>query len=311
MLSASGTFRENPDSMFLFGAALNLARSGSFAVAPEVEEVLAPRGAYEHHRGRDGRLYTSKGMSYSVLLVPFVVAGDLLDGLHALPGEPGSMAMEMLGASMADPLLTAGQCLLLFDIALAFGFSRRACLVVTLVAGLGTILWADSKANGVEPLLGFLIAASYYGVVQFSRSGAARWAAWAGAAVGLLILAQPATAVLVAPVVAAYMVWSAWSVGTRRGVRMGLSATAYLVPVALSLALLGMMNAARWGSPTTTGYEWMAGWFSGPIYVGLYGLLFSAGASVFLYSPPLLLAFRAWRLAARPARELRRGLCTL
>ena len=68
-------------------------------------------------------------------------------------------------------------------------------------------------------------------------------------------------------------------------------------------------NAARFGSPLASGYgsEVSARSFSTPIFVGLYGLLFSSGKSVFLYAPVLILAPAGFALMLRrhaPERPL-------
>src|SRR5205823_2401972 len=66
------------------------------------------------------------------------------------------------------------------------------------------------------------------------------------------------------------------------------------------LLLVALSNYARTGSPLSSGYEHG---FSGPIPVGLYGLLFSAGKSLFLFSPLMVLypaaARKVWRDPAR------------
>jgi hypothetical protein len=294
-LGASGTVVDNADSMFFFGVALNLSRTADFAVAPEIEQTLSAQGSYDHLRGRDGRLYFSKGMSYSALLVPFVLTGELLERLANRKGKPGTMATQMLLATMAGPLLTAGQCLLMFEIVMALGFRHRTALLTALVAGLGTILWADSKANGAEPFHGLLITAAYYGAVRFARSRSAVWAFVVGASQALLLLSQPAMILLVVPVVTAYMTALAWRSRPVRRIQWIRWAVAYALPLGLGLAALAALNRVRYGNPATTGYEWLARAFEIPLYVGVYGLLFSAGKSIFVYSPPLILALRAWR----------------
>jgi len=294
LLGASGTVRDNSDSMFAFGVALNLARTGSFSVPADVEAMLpAASHRYAHLRGRDGRLYFPKGMSYSLLIAPLVWAGERLGGRELGP-DAGPLAMPMLLATLAGPLLSAAQCVVLFETALAFGFRRRTALLTALVAGLGTILWADSKANGLESLHGLLISLAYYGAVKFLRSGALAWAALAGAAQAVLILSQPAMILLVVPVVTAYMGVAARSSAARPG-RGVWSAVAYGLPLVLGAALLALLNASRYGRFTATGYEWQKGRYDLPLYVGAYGLLFSAGKSLFLYSPPLVLALAGWR----------------
>ena len=295
LLGASGTMRDNHDSLFAFGVALNLSRTGSFAVASDVEALLPPSvGGYAHLRGRDGRLYFPKGMSYSVLLVPLVAVGEWLGRWRGLGPELGPLAMPLLLASMAGPLLTAAQCVVLLETALALGFRRRTALLTVIVTGLGTILWADSKANGLEPLHGLLISLAGYGAVRFTRSGSPSWAALVGAAQAVLLLSQPAMILLVVPAVTAYMVAGA----VRREAGDGgwaRSAIAYGAPLLLGLVLLTGLNAIRYGRLAATGYEWQPGRFQVPLYVGAYGLFFSAGKSLFLYSPPLVLALAGWR----------------
>jgi hypothetical protein len=62
------------------------------------------------------------------------------------------------------------------------------------------------------------------------------------------------------------------------------------VPVAL---LIVAANYNRYQSLFWEGYRGHG--FSNPLLVGLYGILFSAGKSVFLFSPPLILGFLGWR----------------
>jgi len=63
----------------------------------------------------------------------------------------------------------------------------------------------------------------------------------------------------------------------------------FALPVLLFLALALGYNFMRFGSLFQTGYGGMAV-FSTPLLVGLYGLLFSAGKSLFLYAPIVALA---------------------
>jgi hypothetical protein len=69
------------------------------------------------------------------------------------------------------------------------------------------------------------------------------------------------------------------------------------------LVALGWYSHARWGSVTTSGYEAVTGGFwNESILTGLWGQLLSPGKSLFLFSPPLVLALWGWRrLIARRA----------
>ena len=62
---------------------------------------------------------------------------------------------------------------------------------------------------------------------------------------------------------------------------------AFALPLAAFAALVLWHNAVRFGSVFNSGYSDEG--FTTPFYVGLYGLLFSTGKSVFLFSPIVLL----------------------
>jgi len=70
----------------------------------------------------------------------------------------------------------------------------------------------------------------------------------------------------------------------------------YLLPLLFLFSLNGVFNYLRFANFFKTGYMSMhpsgePHGFTTPLYIGIYGLLFSAGKSVFLYNPVLLLFF--------------------
>lgn len=89
------------------------------------------------------------------------------------------------------------------------------------------------------------------------------------------------------------------SVGLQRVLvgRLLLAVTAFALPIGLCGVLLLWHNLVRFGSLLESGYSDEG--FTTPLYVGLYGMLFSSGKSVFLFSPPVLLGvagiFWLWR----------------
>ncbi|MDX2140700.1 MAG: hypothetical protein SF123_21635 [Chloroflexota bacterium] len=69
----------------------------------------------------------------------------------------------------------------------------------------------------------------------------------------------------------------------------------YVLPILLMLALIAGYNAARFGSPFTSGYYFDSGeGFNKPFWAGAFGLTFSPYRGVFWYAPVLLLAFPGW-----------------
>jgi hypothetical protein len=79
---------------------------------------------------------------------------------------------------------------------------------------------------------------------------------------------------------------------------------AFGLPLLLAGLVLLWHNLVRFGHPLASGYDDEG--FTTPLYVGLYGLLFSTGKSIFLYTPISLLALPAYRVLwrRRPAETL-------
>ncbi|HLI27042.1 MAG TPA: hypothetical protein VKZ60_08235 [Chloroflexota bacterium] len=302
LLGMSGTFLGNADSVFMFGVAESLARARDVAISPRIADLQEPKDAFEFLRGADGRLYFYKGMSYSMVLVPFYLLGQGLAWVTGLTDR--EVQLTMLTASAAGPLLGALECVLLYHLALALGFARRTAVLTALLAGLGTIIWADSKSNMSEPLLGLTITGAYLGLAHLQQRPTAGWAAFTGSCLSVLFLSQPAMLLLVVPVVTAYLLWGGWRAWRTERRQAAVAVGAYGLALLVGLGLLGWLNWLRYGSLVSAGYEGaMQPGLAIPVYIGIYGLLLSAGKSIFLYSPPLVCA-----AAAAPAFCRRVGM---
>jgi hypothetical protein len=99
------------------------------------------------------------------------------------------------------------------------------------------------------------------------------------------------------------LVWLAWRLRGRPGwPRLLAWAALGFVPGAVALGWYGWV---RWGSPFATGYEGVTHgfWNENPL-TGLWGFLLSPGKSVFLFSPPLLLALFGLPRFLRRHREI-------
>lgn len=278
----------------MWGVARQLSRGEGVSVAPEV--LLLQPGDFDHLKGKDGLYYFPKGMSYSLVLAPFCWLGDALAAVAGAPADPVQRARyAMLGASAAGPLFAALEVLLIFELCLLAWGLRRA-VPAAAGAGLGTLLWSNSKSGFSEPFMGLLITFQLYCLARYHRQPSLRWPALAGAAFALLFLSQPAMAALVGPPLSGLLVWTAWR--THRLGAGGLirSGVAFGLPVAAGLAVFGGLNLLRYGELTETGY-WSFVPAYVPLYEGVYGVLLSSGKSLFLYSPLLILAgygIRPW-----------------
>lgn len=303
LASNSGIFLGNQDTIFMWGVARQIASEGEVAVAPETL-VLQP-GNFDHLRGKDGRHYFPKGMSYSFALAPFCWLGDGLAAALGVPPDPVLRAWYgMFAASLAGPLFAALEVLLVLELCLVAGFGLRRSALAALGAGLGTILWANSKSGFSEPFMGMLITLQLYCLVRYAKDASLRWVALAAASFGVVFLSQPAMIVLLGPPLGGVFLWVAWRRHRLGAAGVVRAALAFGLPAAAFAAVFAWLNFVRYGDVTSTGYWSFVPRYI-PVWEGVYGVFFSAGKSVFLYSPPLLLAglgLRAWtrRFGAAP-----------
>jgi hypothetical protein len=213
---------------------------------------------------------------------------------------------------LLNPLVTAATAVVLYTLARRLDYRPRAAFALGLVYGLGTFAIAYTRTLFGEPLAALLLLVA----VLWAHDGRV---ARAGAALGLLVGVNTVYSVMI-PIVGAYLFmphtrvagagFTALAVtGRSEGRPYNLAAIArrllaFLLPLALAAALLAVYNAARFGSPLSSGYHFAEGeGFTRPILTGLYGLFLSPFRGLFLYNPILLLAIPGWwMLRQRDAR---------
>ncbi len=215
--------------------------------------------------------------------------------------------------------MTPLTCLLVLLFGLRFGYSRRVAVTIMLLYGFSTLAFTYATNYFQHPLESFLLLLSVYLLFINRDRLSLRSAFIAGVPLGLAILTRVNVS-LTAPIIAIYVFFMAsrwdgqldhdgatggswlvrliarikrpfegipvsdwWSITVVRCV------VGYLFVPTLALLTCFSLNYYRWGhiqDPTFKNVD------NGPlgILVGLYGNLISPGRSIFLYSPPLILA---------------------
>jgi hypothetical protein len=291
--------------------------------------------------GLDGALNSKKGVTPSLALAPLVVLSDALPWLNTrATAKLLNPLVTMFTALMLYTLIrrldyrprTA------FVTALVYGLATTALVytktlygeplagLLLLGAVMGAYRWYQQQVSvsrrglkppAVEkpsPLKG-LDARSQSDFSPFSglydnsqtalASGDVRdyvWLLLCGACLGLLIGVNLVYAAVV-PVIGVFVLL-ARPVGTRRIVSLPriTDLLAFALPILTALALLGLYNWARFGSPFNSGYHFEAGeGFTQPVLIGLYGLTISPYRGLFWYNPVLLLALPGWLMFRRRA----------
>lgn len=321
LLSFSGKFHVM-DELAVFTAANNLAQHGR----ADINQLIwtnhwtpNPPGIW----GQDGHLYTKKAPGISLLTAPLIWLGHRLPNLNAVH----------VGLLM-NAFVTALTAALLFIWLRDLNFSLFTAVLTALGYGLCTIAWIYARMFWESSALALCFLTAVWAVYRSTRLAYARqrllWIAICGAAmaVGLTLRFETIPAVLF---IALFLVWESagWRLnqydeqvwiapGGRQATYQPLSLTRRLALLwaaipwgrlaiyAMPIGLVGLgllyFNYTRYGSLTETGYTQEL-LFREP-WVGGFGLLFSPGRGLFIYSPSMLLLFfglrPAWQRHSRP-----------
>jgi hypothetical protein len=285
-LLSSGRSTPFGDAVPMWQSAQNLVRHGSFAIdAPW--PVNAPPGP-------DGRFYPVAALLAVLVHVP---GAALAAALAAL--APGRGIQFVAVTSRLGPLLLgAAVPALFFRMLLRLGYERRQAAWTTLLVGVATSIWVYARSSYSEIAQTACFLIFFSALLDAVRSPAAGSLARWGLAAGLLVNTKNIYLACL-PGALAFIVWRIRvHAGWRR--LLGWASLGF----APGLVALGWYGWVRWGSIFATGYGGVTRgfWRENPL-VGLWGLLLSPGKSLFLFSPPLILALFGVRRFVTRRRE--------
>lgn len=276
---------DSADSNALLAVSAALARYGSpdMNSIAHAEWYLAPISRLGA-QGLDGALYTKKGPTPSLALLPLVLLADAAPFLT-------TRATAML----FNPLVTAATALLLYSVARRLGFRPATAFTVGLLYGVATFAVVYVKTLFGEPLAALLLLLALLGWLDYREHGGRRSPLLMGVALGALVGVNTVYALFPA----FFGVWLLWY--HRADLPTLLRPLAlFVLPVLAWLALLALLNGLRFGSPLDSGYHFAEGeGFTRPIPLGIYGLLISPYRGLFWYNPLLLLALPGWWMLRR------------
>jgi hypothetical protein len=267
-LATTGGSLATSDALMMFDVTKSLVQHGSLSASGNVL-------GWEHNRGIDGRFYSQFGIGQSIYNVPFYIAGARLEAVAGRRiGRPDTVAKAAVAAGSA----VAAALSVWIGLLLAYALTRSVPGAIYAAAALafGTLLWPYAKFGFNQPLATCCMLAATYAVWRGVSTGREPWfaAGGLGLAAGLLTRHEFVLATIPVGLTLALASGGNARLLARRFLAVGL-------PFGLGLMLWTGYNQARFGSPFNTGY---APTFGNPLQ-GAWGLLFSPGASLFLYSP--------------------------
>jgi hypothetical protein len=272
----------------------SLAKHGTAAI-PQAVEAKMFYGTLD----RFGRPESPYPPGQALVMLPWYVAGRFV-GQH-LPGLPLKVRdivsdFFLTGESAFASALAVAFALYIF---LQLGISPKTSFLAAGIFALATPLAAYSGWLLSEPLAAALFlgaAAALFAVPQETPISLAR-ALSAGALLGAAVWVRPTHVIMIPIFLAALFV--------REKEKGWAAAAAIAVAAGLGVILLLWRNEFLHGSLFDFGYPSAAeggkalNTFETPLSTGLIGFLVSPGKSIFLFCPPVLLAFmglpRLWR----------------
>lgn len=245
--------------------------------------------------GIDGHTYLTKDFAPLLLDVPFVVLGRLLN------------VSQVRAALFLFPIVTALTGALVYAAARIWDYSRPTAALGALTFGLGTLAWPYAGMLFSQPLaaLGLLIALVAATIARERGSWLAAFVSGLGLGLGG---ASSSTPWIVAPIYILYLLpWDqfgklAWRDIARRALPL-------LVAFGLGVSVFGLSqllyNAARFGSPLSTGHDQNRTQDIRLLYLGQgsFGQSISTIRGLIWFAPfSLLIPFgivRGWRVQRR------------
>jgi hypothetical protein len=240
--------------------------------------------------GRNGQTYSKYGIGQSLVVIPLYLLGALLAQVTGtLPVVDGARQ----AVAMLNPLALAGCSWLMVRFGRVLGYRTSTARWIALAAIFTSMAWPYVKTFYGQPSVALLMLAVVYAAYRWRCEPRRRWTWVLALAYGVAILFR-ATEVIILPALSLYLAWAIPADRRWEGlVPLG-------VAVAAALGLDIVYNWLRFGSLLSTGYTEVA-WTTPPL-LGLYGLLFSPGKGVLIYTPMLILGLGAWIVFAQQRR---------
>jgi hypothetical protein len=280
------------DETSVFEATRSLSREGNFSVGWD---------APYHHEGRDGRLYSHFAVGQSVLAIPFFGLGRglssilppdanaLLQGRERVGGKIDTLGGTVIfTVALYAPVASALLVTLFFFFERSLGVSRRSALLAAALLGTTTYVAPMSVYFLRHTTEALAILGSLLLLQRWGRGGPLRCLALgSGLACATILVRVPAAIVL--PAIGFYVLWLIRKRTGEGAITWFRALLAASLPALVVGAIHVATNFLRWGTFIASPMLEQTSLLGRSPLPGLAGFLVSPGASIFLYSPLLLL----------------------
>ncbi|MEX0895721.1 MAG: hypothetical protein WDZ94_02160 [Patescibacteria group bacterium] len=257
--------------------------------------------------GVDGQEFSPTGLGFSLAYLPAVFMEDVFNRLAEVqPTAQFPLDNDwpiMLFASMTNAFFAALFITVFYLYLRTFRFSEKKALLLSFVLFICSNLFVYSKHGFAHMLFLSFMLVSFYCIRKYGLALHRFWLVLAGMSYGVIVLSYNPTYLLLLPGLGLYLIfqyqwqqWQHWRMTVLELVKDCLTALAGLLPFA---GVYFWFNMVRFGGFLSSGYG--TGGIPVPpapqpfvLFEGLWGILFSPGKSIFLFSPILLLLIIFW-----------------
>ncbi|MEZ5319404.1 MAG: hypothetical protein R2752_18530 [Vicinamibacterales bacterium] len=235
--------------------------------------------------GLDGRPYSQQGLGYSLYTIPFFLAGRAMEARFPhTPGPPDTITKATV--AMSSTVAAATAVAIVFAFAFALSRDGRAALLSAATAAAGSLLWPYATFGFNATLAAALLTASAWTLWLGTERHRTGLIGLAGLLVGALWLTRHEGLLI-------GIAGLAWLLASVDRTRLRSVVPAYLAGLAVGGTAWMAYNVSRFGTPFEVGHH--------PGYggQGYLGLLVYPGASVFVYTPSIILGLGGLLLLAR------------
>jgi hypothetical protein len=275
-LLLSGARLASSDEFAVYLTTESLVERGELAIDPQ----LVQNGNF----GRDGKFYYGAGIAQPLLSIPLYMGGKLL--VNAIP-VPRSLVTYIVRAavSLLNQVFAGFIAVVMFCFASRLGYSKKVSLLLALSLLFASNLFPYLKSFMREPQILFYLLAAVYFLYCYRQDGKLKYIVYSGVLCGIGLLTR-LTFVIALPslsVYLGYILLEARNSSKVNRARPIMFTIVFTAPIIAAFGLNALYNYIQFGSVSMMPYAKAE--FTTPLLVGVYGLLFSSGKSMFLFAP--------------------------
>ncbi len=279
-------------SLFVSGARLSTSDENAIYLLSERLTNFSldvPNGIIDNGSFHNGKFYIWAEIGEAILILPFIVFAKFLNFIF-----PFSENFKILFSKGIVSTFNAfiGGLIAVFLYKLLRKFSVKLKVAIWIVFGLcfSTFLFPYFKTIIRDVQIAFFLLLAFYFLYEFKSSNVKKYLIFSGISVAFGFLVKM-TFLLNVPFLSLYLFF----ISKKEKQEQIKNLFYLLIPLFFAFMIFGTYNYLRFQNFFETGYHGGTS-FSTPLYVGLYGLLFSSGKGMFVFAPLTILIFYSTKL---------------